>query len=54
MGAGVDGFLSECKGVFEKTKVIRPEATRERSYEHYVVGLALRAEARLRPDETTA
>ncbi len=43
MGAGFDEFLKRCKGVFEKTKVARPEATRDRSVEHYVVGLALRA-----------
>jgi 23S rRNA (uridine2552-2'-O)-methyltransferase len=42
MGAGFDDFLRQCKAAFERTKVVRPEATRERSFEHYVVGLALR------------
>jgi 23S rRNA (uridine2552-2'-O)-methyltransferase len=42
MGSGFDGFVAECKKVFEKTRVVRPEATRERSYEHYIVGLGRR------------
>ena len=47
MGGDFDAYLLECRKVFETTKIIRPEATREKSYEHYVVGLALRAEAAL-------
>jgi 23S rRNA (uridine2552-2'-O)-methyltransferase len=42
MGGGFEGFLAECERAFEKTRVVRPEATRERSREHYVVGLSLR------------
>ena len=43
MGSGFDDFLKACKASFAKTKVVRPEATRGRSFEHYVVGLELRA-----------
>ncbi|MFN7130622.1 MAG: RlmE family RNA methyltransferase [Myxococcales bacterium] len=42
MGPDFDRYLVEVKKAFDKTKVIRPEATRERSYEVYVVGLGLR------------
>lgn len=42
MGAGFDEFLKRCKATFERTKVVRPEATRDRSCEHYVVGVGLR------------
>lgn len=42
MGSGFDEFLVACKKAFDKVKVVRPEATRERSYEHYIVGLGLR------------
>ena len=45
MGSGFEEFLKAVKATFERTKVVRPEATRERSYEHYVVGLQLRAPA---------
>ncbi|HEY3446525.1 MAG TPA: RlmE family RNA methyltransferase [Myxococcales bacterium] len=51
MGSGFDGFLKEVKKAFVRTKVMRPEATRDRSYEHYVVGLELRqAAAPAKPD----
>ena len=46
MGSGFDGFLARCKASFEKTKVVRPEATRDRSFEHYVVALSLEVGAR--------
>ena len=42
MGAGFDEFLKRCKATFERTKDVRPEATRDRSCEHYVVGVGLR------------
>lgn len=42
MGSGFDAFLARCKRHFQRTKVVRPEATRERSFEHYVVALSLR------------
>jgi 23S rRNA (uridine2552-2'-O)-methyltransferase len=43
MGSGFDDFLGACKQTFERTKVVRPEATRERSFEHYVIGIAMRS-----------
>lgn len=43
MGGDFEVFLREVKATFAKTKVVRPEATRERSFEHYVVGLELRS-----------
>jgi 23S rRNA (uridine2552-2'-O)-methyltransferase len=42
MGSGFDDFLTQTKKMFAKTRTIRPEATRERSFEHYVVGLGRR------------
>ncbi len=42
MGADFDAYLNLVKKAFDKTKVIRPEATRERSFEVYVVGLGLK------------
>jgi 23S rRNA (uridine2552-2'-O)-methyltransferase len=42
MGSGFDAFLRECKRAFDRVKVVRPEATRERSFEHYIVGLGAR------------
>jgi 23S rRNA (uridine2552-2'-O)-methyltransferase len=42
MGSGFEEFLRACKAAFARTKVVRPEATRGRSFEHYVVGLELR------------
>ncbi len=42
MGAGFDPYLNRIKLRFERTKVMRPEATRERSFEHYVVGVGFR------------
>jgi len=42
MGGDFEAFLKQVKASFARTKVVRPEATRERSYEHYVVGLELR------------
>jgi len=42
MGGDFELFLREVKASFARTKVVRPEATRERSFEHYVVGLELR------------
>lgn len=42
MGGGFDDYVRQVKATFGRTKVVRPEATRERSYEHYVVGLELR------------
>ena len=43
MGGDFESFLKQVKATFARTKVVRPEATRERSYEHYVVGLELRS-----------
>ncbi len=37
MGGDFEVFLREVKATFAKTKVVRPEATRERSFEHYAV-----------------
>lgn len=51
MGSGFDAFIARCKKLFERTKVVRPEATRERSYEHYVVGLSLRQKPLGKPEE---
>ncbi|MGC4121488.1 MAG: RlmE family RNA methyltransferase [Myxococcales bacterium] len=42
MGTGFEGYLKQVKATFARTKVMRPEATRDRSYEHYVVGMELR------------
>jgi 23S rRNA (uridine2552-2'-O)-methyltransferase len=42
MGTGFDELLARVKKHFERTKVVRPEATRARSFENYVVGLSLR------------
>lgn len=42
MGSGFDEYLKTVKAAFARTKVVRPEATRERSFEHYVVALELK------------
>lgn len=42
MGSGFEGYLKQVKAAFARAKVMRPEATRDRSYEHYVVGMELR------------
>jgi len=43
MGSGFDDYVKACKACFGKMKVVRPEATRSGSFEHYVVGLEVRA-----------
>lgn len=42
MGGDFADFVSRCEDVFETTRVLRPKATRERSFEHYVIGIARR------------
>lgn len=43
MGGGFDELLRAVKASFLRVKVVRPEATRERSFEHYVVALGYRS-----------
>ena len=38
MGADFSGFTRRCEAVFGSVRVLRPKATRERSFEHYVIG----------------
>jgi 23S rRNA (uridine2552-2'-O)-methyltransferase len=52
MGSGFDDFLKAVKVAFVRVKVVRPEATRERSVEHYVVGIELREKAITEAQET--
>lgn len=54
MGGDFESYLKLVKQSFEKTRVIRPEATRERSFEVYVVGLGLRRTARPEADAPEA
>ncbi|MDR0965143.1 MAG: RlmE family RNA methyltransferase [Myxococcales bacterium] len=42
MGGDFQDFVRACEAIFAQTRVIRPKATRERSFEHYVVGLSRR------------
>ena len=42
MGGDFPGFQKEMRALFEKVEVVRPEATRERSFEVYVVGRGFR------------
>ena len=42
MGAGFDELLTKLRGVYERTKTVRPAATRKSSTEVYVVGLRKR------------
>lgn len=42
MGADFTGFVERCEITFDAVRVLRPKATRERSFEHYVIGLARR------------
>ncbi|HWV39537.1 MAG TPA: RlmE family RNA methyltransferase [Vulgatibacter sp.] len=50
-GAGFDEYLRQVKAAFGKVKLVRPEATRGRSVEIYVVGTSFRApEGRDRAD----
>ncbi len=42
MGGEFDAFFAAVKGAFEEARVVRPEATRARSREVYVVGLRRR------------
>jgi len=42
-GGGFDEYLRQVKAAFGQVKLVRPEATRGRSVEIYVVGLAFRA-----------
>lgn len=50
MGGGFDAFLQSVKRTFGKVKVVRPEATRGRSVEVYVVGQGFRAAPPSRQD----
>jgi len=43
MGGDFPLFQREVRARFERVEVVRPEATRERSFEVYVVGIGLRA-----------
>ncbi|AKU90625.1 RlmE family RNA methyltransferase [Vulgatibacter incomptus] len=42
-GSGFEDYLREAKKQFDQVKLIRPEATRGRSFEIYVVGIGFRA-----------
>lgn len=42
MGGDIEGFLAQVKRAFAKVKIVRPEATRGRSVEVYVVAQGLR------------
>lgn len=42
MGGDFEGFCDEVKAVFADVKILRPEATRQRSREVYVVGMRKR------------
>jgi 23S rRNA (uridine2552-2'-O)-methyltransferase len=42
MGGDFEAFVAEVRTVFEDVKIVRPEATRSRSREVYVVGLRRR------------
>ena len=43
MGGDFGAFLGSAKAAFAQARVVRPEATRERSFEHYVVALGFRS-----------
>ena len=38
MGGDFEAFRNEVREAFEEVKVVRPEATRERSFEVYLMG----------------
>ena len=46
MGGEFDAFFARVKGAFEQARVVRPEATRARSREVYVVGQRRRPSAK--------
>jgi 23S rRNA (uridine2552-2'-O)-methyltransferase len=46
MGGDFPAFQKEMRARFDEVQVVRPEATRERSYEVYVVGTGFRGEPR--------
>ena len=43
MGEGFDAALSKTKAIFQRTKIVKPEASRKASMEIYVVGTDKRA-----------
>jgi len=49
MGGDFPVFQKEMRARFDEVQVVRPEATRERSYEVYVVGTGFRGETRAMP-----
>jgi 23S rRNA (uridine2552-2'-O)-methyltransferase len=49
MGGDFPAFQKEMRARFDEVQVVRPEATRERSYEVYVVGTGFRGEPRAAP-----
>jgi 23S rRNA (uridine2552-2'-O)-methyltransferase len=50
-GGDFEGYLRQVRAAFSKVKLVRPEATRGRSFEIYVVGQGFRAST---PDSTGA
>ncbi len=39
MGGDFQSYIRRCGEVFSTVKILRPKASRERSFEHYVIGL---------------
>ncbi len=42
MGGDFASFIARCERTFASVRVLRPKATRERSFEHYAIGLGRR------------
>lgn len=42
MGGDFQDYIKSCEQVFTTVKILRPKASRERSFEHYVIGIRRR------------